>query len=110
MDDGLLCFSVINYTVKWNIFACSLKEEIPLNDKALCSLFNSIELMFAYSSQLLQHGEVQGQLLRLIGIRFMENLRQHDILINIYWRDMSLDIANESLDKIINVWVVLLHF
>ena len=66
--------------------------------------------MFAYSSQLLQHGEVQGQLLRLIGIRFMENLRQYDILINIYWRDTSLDIANESLDKIINVWVILLHF
>ena len=40
----------------------------------------------------------------------MENLRQHDILINIYWRDMSLDITNESLDKIINVWVVLLCF
>ena len=39
----------------------------------------------------------------------MENLRQHDILINIYWRDMSLDITNESLDKIINVWVVLLE-
>ena len=84
MDDGLLCFSVVNYTVKWNIFACLLKEEIPLNDKALYSLFESIKLMFAYSSQLLQCGEVQGQLLRLIRIRFMENLRQCDILINIY--------------------------
>ena len=96
--------------VKWNIFACSLKEEIPLNDKALCSLFESIELMFAYSSWLLQYGEVQGQLLRLIGIGFMKNLRQGGILINIYWRDTSLDIANGSLDKIINVWVVSLRF
>ena len=96
--------------VKWNIFACSLKEEIPLNDKALCLLFESIKLIFAYSSQLLQCGEVQGQLLRLIGIRFMENLRWCDILINIYWRDMSSDITNGSLDKIINVWVVSLHF
>ena len=66
--------------------------------------------MFAYFLQPLQHGEVQGQLLRLIRIRFMENPRQHDILINIYWRDMSLDIANGSLDKIINVWVISLHF
>ena len=40
----------------------------------------------------------------------MENLRQHDILINIYWRDTSLDVTNESLDKIINIWVVLLCF
>ena len=40
----------------------------------------------------------------------MENLRQHDILINIYWRDTSLDVANGSLDKIINVWVVSLRF
>ena len=110
MDDGLLCFGVFNYMVKWNIFTCSLKEEIPLNDKALCLLFESIELMFAYSLWLLQYGEVQGQLLRLIGIRFMEDLRQVDILINIYWRDMSLDITNGSLDKIINVWVVSLHF
>ena len=96
--------------MKWNIFACLLKEEIPLNDKALCSLFKSIELMFTYSLWPLQHREVQGQLLRLIGIRFMENLRWCDILINIYWRDMSLDITNGSLDKIINVWVVSLHF
>ena len=110
MDDGLLYFSVINYIAKWNIFACLLKEEIPLNDKALYLLFESIELMFAYSSQLLQYREVQGQLLRLIRIRFMKNLRQHDILINIYWRDTSLDITNGSLDKIINVWVMLLCF
>ena len=84
MDDGLLCFSVVNYIVKWNIFACLLKEEIPLNNKTLCLLFESIKLMFAYSSQPLQYGEVQGQLLRLIGIRFMENLRWCNILINIY--------------------------
>ena len=58
MDDGLLYFSVINYIAKWNIFACLLKEEIPLNDKALYLLFESIELMFAYSSQLLQYREV----------------------------------------------------
>ena len=96
--------------VKWDIFACLLKEEISLNYKALCLSFEGIELMFAYPSWLLQHGEVQGQLLRLIEIGFMENLRQGGILINIYWRDMSLDVANESLDKIINIWVVLLCF
>ena len=44
--------------VKWDIFACLLKEEIPLNYKALCLLFESIELIFAYSLQLLQCGEV----------------------------------------------------
>ena len=110
MDNGLFCFGVVNYMAKWDIFACLLKEEIPLNYKALRSSFESIELMFAYSSRPLQRGEVQGQLLRLIGIRFMENPRRRDILINIYWRDTSLDIANGSLDKIINVWVVLLCF
>ena len=96
--------------MKWDIFACLLKEEIPLNYKALRSSFESIELMFAYSSRPLQCGEVQGQLLRLIGIRFMEDLRRVDILINIYWRDTSLDVANGSLDKIINIWVVPLCF
>ena len=58
MNNGLFYFSIINYTVKWDIFTCLLKEEIPLNYKALCSLFESIKLMFAYSLQLLQYGEV----------------------------------------------------
>ena len=49
-------------------------------------------------------------MLRLIRIGFMENPRQDGILINIYWRDISLDVANGSLDKIINIWVVLLCF
>ena len=40
----------------------------------------------------------------------MEDLRWVDILINIYWRDTSLDVTNRSLDKIINIWVVLLYF
>ena len=84
MDNGLFCFGIVNYMAKWDIFAYSLKEEIPLNYKALHLLFEGIELMFAYPSQLLQYREVQGQLLRLIRIGFMENPRQGGILINIY--------------------------
>lgn len=95
VDNGLLCFGVVNYTAKWNVFARSPKEETPLKHKVLCSSFESVELMFAYSSWPLQCGKVQGQLLR---IGFMENSLGGGILINIYQRDTGLD-------KIINVWV-----